>query len=84
MPVIRFEAIHEGVEQGEGLLLGDSSFRGLPASLELAVEARVILIMNLAVELGLMNGSQGVINAIIYPLAPVLFTMRSGSACPPP
>ena len=44
----------------------EENFNGLPAELEIAEEARVILIHNLAVELGLMNGTQGVVKQIVY------------------
>ena len=40
-------------------------FNGLAAQFEVAEEARVILTSNLAVEQGLMNGTQGVVKRII-------------------
>ena len=46
--------------------LGEERFNGLAAQVELVEEARVILIHNLAVEYGLMNGTQGVVKQIIF------------------
>ena len=75
--VARFVSIHTGVDQNSGLRLDAMLFRGLPPDLELAEGALVILISNLAVEHGLMNGTRGVVRKIIYangksPLAPDL------------
>ena len=44
----------------------EQNFNGLANELEVAVGARVILISNLAVEHGLMNGTQGTILRIIF------------------
>ena len=44
----------------------DEKFMGLPKRLELAVGAPVLLLHNLAVEHGLVNGAQGVIRDICY------------------
>ena len=65
-PVAAFDAYHEGVPQQEGLKLDDERFAGLAKRLECAEGARVILTHNLHVESGLMNGTQGVIKAIIF------------------
>ena len=66
VPVIAFEALHEGVSHDVGLATSDDLFGGLLRKLELAVGAPVILTHNLAVEYGLINGSQGAVIAIIY------------------
>ena len=67
VPVIRFDAWHDGVtEQKQGMELPEERFNGLAAQLEVAEGARVILILNLAVEYGLMNGTQGIIKQIVY------------------
>ena len=64
--VARFEAIHEGVPQAQGMAMAEDTFRGLCKELEVAEGARVILTHNLAVEQGLMNGTQGVIKEIVF------------------
>ena len=46
--------------------MADEKFMGLPKRLELAVGAPVLLLHNLAVEHGLVNGSQGIVRDIIY------------------
>ena len=46
--------------------LGEERFNGLAAQVELVEEARVILIHNLAVEYGLMNGTQGIVQQIVF------------------
>ena len=46
--------------------LGEERFNGLAAQVELVEEARVILIHNLAVEYGLMNGTQGIVKQIVF------------------
>ena len=66
VPVIRFDALHEGVSQIEGLKIGEEAFQGLASTLEIAENARVILFHNLAVQHGLMNGTQGQIEQIVY------------------
>ena len=66
LPVIRIDAIHTGTTQEEGKKMGEERFNGLAAQVELIEEARVILIHNLAVEYGLMNGTQGVVKQIIF------------------
>ena len=57
--VARFAALHTGIRQIDGLALDSSSFKGLPAELELAEGASVIITNNLAVEHGVMNGTHG-------------------------
>ena len=46
--------------------LDESRFNGLAAQVELCEGARVILIHNLAVEFGLMNGTQGEVKQIVF------------------
>ena len=67
IPVVQIQAEHQGVCQDEGLSLDDETFNQLPALLEVAEEARIILLHNLHVAHGLMNGTQGVVKKIIYP-----------------
>ena len=65
--VARFPAWHDGVkEQDEGERLDESQFRGLPAWMELAKHAHVLLTFNLALGYGLMNGSFGKAKAIVF------------------
>ena len=66
MPVARFEAHHEGIEHDAGLKLDDGDFRNLPNILELAEEAPVIVVLNLAIEHGIMNGTRGTVKEILY------------------
>ena len=46
--------------------LAEDLFSSLPRRLELAIGAQVLLLHNLAVEHGLMNGSQGTVVDIIF------------------
>ena len=66
LPVIRIQAEHTGVCEEEGAKLNEERFNGLANTLELCEEARVILIHNLAVEHGLMNGTQGIVKQIVF------------------
>ena len=66
VPIVRIAAQHDGIAQDKGMKLPEERFSGLPSELELAEEARVILIHNLAVEHGLMNGTRGVLKEIVY------------------
>lgn len=66
VPVLSFPALHEGVSQEVGVKVDERKFRGLAAHLELAVGAPVLLIHNLAVEHGLINGSQGTVLDIVF------------------
>ena len=61
VPVARFEAHHNGIEQEGGLKLDEADFMNVPAVLELAEEAPVIIILNLAIENGIMNVTRGVV-----------------------
>ena len=64
--MIAFDAQHENVPQDEGMQADDAKFIGLTRRLELAIGAIILLILNLAVDSGLMNGSQGTIIEIIF------------------
>ena len=66
VPVARFNASYEGVTCEEGAKYDDGAFRGLVHQLELCEEAPVLLTENLWVQAGLMNGTRGVIKAIVY------------------
>ena len=66
VPVIAFDAVHEGTPQENGMTMKDELFNALPRRLELAVGAPVLLLHNLAVEHGLMNGSQGTVMDIVF------------------
>ena len=66
VPVARFEALHDGIEHESGLKLDDSDFMDLPNILELAEEAPIIVILNLAIEHGIMNGTRGTVKGILY------------------
>ena len=65
-PLIRIQAQHTGISEDEGRKLGDEHFNGLAFEFEVAEEALVILISNLAIEHGLMNGTQGAVVRIIF------------------
>ena len=65
-PLIRIDAQHEGTPEDDGKQIPETSFNGLPNELEVAEDALVILISNLAVEFGLMNGTQGKVVRIIF------------------
>ena len=64
--VAKFVAVHGGIDQREGLRLDAAVFNGLPADLEVAEGALVLIILNLAVEHGLMNGTHGTVKKIVY------------------
>ena len=66
LPVIRIDAEHIGIAQEEGMKLGEEHFNSSAAQVEFVEKARVILIDNLAVEYGLMNGTQGIVKQIIF------------------
>ena len=66
VPVIAFDAVREGTPHAHGMSLAEDIFSSLPRRLELAVGALVLLLHNLAVEHGLMNGSQGTVVDIIF------------------
>ena len=66
LPVARFTAAYDGVTCEEGSKYADDVFRGLSHMLELAEEAPILLTENMWVQAGLMNGTRGVIKAIIY------------------
>ena len=66
VPVVQFLATHEGIDEPTAGLIDESFFNGLATSLELAEDARVLLIHNLMPEQGLMNGTQGTVKLFIY------------------
>ena len=66
LPVIRITAEHIGCTEEEGRKMDEEKFNGLPLDCELAEGARVILIHNLAVEHGLMNGTQGIVQQVVF------------------
>ena len=66
IPIVRIDAQHEGIDQSDGMAMPEETFNGLLAALEVAEEARVILTSNLAVEHGLMNGTQGILKRIVF------------------
>ena len=51
-----------------GKSLSDDLFYGLPKDLYLSVEAKVVLTSNLWTNVGLVNGANGVVRDIIYPI----------------
>ena len=65
-PVVAFDAVHEGVNQAQGLALEESQFNGLAARVELSDEARVILTQNINPGVGLMNGTQATVKKIVF------------------
>ena len=69
IPIAKFDALHVGIDQDQGLSLDEQFFRGLPAAVEIAEGALIILLHNLAVEHGLLNGTQGVVKKIVYDTA---------------
>ena len=60
------EAQHDGISQSEGLKIDSEHFNELEAVIEVAEEARIILVHNLHVAYGLMNGTQGTIKRVVY------------------
>ena len=66
VPVIAFDAVHEGTTHKAAMDIDDDKFAALAKRLELAVGAPVLLMHNAAVEHGLMNGSQGSVVDIVY------------------
>ena len=65
-PVAKFTACYTGVDSVEGGSFDDELFGGLPHTLELCEGAPVIYLHNLWVSAGLMNGTRGVVRAIVY------------------
>ena len=66
VPVFAFDALHDGKPHADAMHIDDGSFAGLQKHLEIAEGALVILTHNLAVKLGLINGSQGKIVCVIF------------------
>ena len=66
IPIARFDALHTGVSQEEGMKLKPELFQNLDPTLELAVGSLVLITANLAVEHGIMNGTRGILREILY------------------
>ena len=66
VPVIAFDATHEGTTHDTGLRMDANMFSSLPSRFESCAGAPVLLTHNLAVEHGLMNGSQGKVVDTVY------------------
>ena len=66
VPVIAFDALHDGNSQADGLAKNDDLFAALPKRFECCVAAPVILMHNFAVEHGLINSSKGVARDLPY------------------
>ena len=66
VPVMTIVAQHEGIDQRQGLAVDSEHFNQLEGVIEVAEEARVILIHNLHVAYGMMNGTQGTIKRVVY------------------
>jgi len=65
-PIAKFNASYNGVGLTEGSSYDDELFNGLPHMLELCEGAPVIYLHNLWVQAGLMNGTRGIVRAIVY------------------
>ena len=65
-PIAKFTASYTGVTSAEGEDFDDELFNGLPHTLELCEGAPVIYLHNLWVAAGLMNGTRGIVRAIVY------------------
>ena len=66
VPVARIQAAHEGIDDEEGAALPEELFSGLTSVLEICEGAPIIYTHNLWVSAGLMNGTRGIIRAIVY------------------
>ena len=66
VPVARISAAHVGVDEAEGAGVPEELFSGLPAVVELCEGAPIIYTHNLWVSAGLMNGTRGVVRAMVY------------------
>ena len=65
-PVARFAATHDGLPHDEGIALGEEMFSGLPPELEICEGAPILATSNVWVSAGLLNGTRGTIQAIVY------------------
>jgi len=65
-PIAKCNASYCGVGLAEGSGYDDELFNGLPHILELCEGAPVIYLHNLWVQAGLMNGTRGIVRAIVY------------------
>ena len=85
-PVAAIEAIHSG--PGASNTSADDA-GGLESTVHLAQGARVMLTANIWVEVGLVNGAMGTVQAICYdndqspPNLPIAVTVRFDSCCGP-
>ena len=66
VPVVRFQAVHEGIAEEDGQKLDDHRFGQTPATLETAKHARMLLTRNLAVSVGLINGTRLEVVDVLY------------------
>ena len=66
MPVISFQATHDGISETEAHKLGEERFGQLSATLELAKKARMLSTRNLAVLSGLINGTRVEVVDVLY------------------
>jgi len=66
VPVIAWDAWREGARSEDARLLDEERFNQLSARLELCAGANVLLIRNLRVPTGLLNGAQGTVVDIVY------------------
>ena len=65
-PIAKFAAQYTGVDSIEGSTFDDEAFNNLPHTLELCEGAPVLYLHNLWVSAGLMNGTRGIVRAIVY------------------
>ena len=66
VPVVRFDSVHEGIEEKDGEKLDDHRFGNTPAVLETSKGARMLLTRNLAVSAGLINGTRLEVVDVLY------------------
>ena len=64
---LAYHAIPEREKSSRPDQMDDDDFRGLASSLELCDGSRVLLMQNLWVEAGLMNGAMGTVRGFVWP-----------------
>lgn len=64
-PLKQFQALDLKTSKGEGVSLDDGRF---PAVLQLKVKTRVMLVQNIALKAGLINGTTGTVTGFLHPL----------------